>query len=180
MHRRNLKLQIFKHCSKKIHVDCSRSCQKNQISMYALLENVYMQWEQCKKVNLNVIQIRGETLLKRFCHVLQRKQRSGSLHRTITDDEKWHYYDNPKPPESMSDTRWTKFTNTRIKHSWFKGIGRINGYCKLWVASTVRNHHWRYWQQLKRLKQTLNKINRNETPNTRCCFSYMAMTSHTW
>ena len=54
--------------------------------------------------------------------LIQRQQKKGFLHRIVTGDEKWIFYDNPKKKKYYAKPiiAIDLNTNTTAEHSWFE------------------------------------------------------------
>jgi len=77
--------------------------------------------------------------------LIQRQQRKGFLHRIVTGDEKWIFYDNPKKKKYYA--KWSIVAidlNTMAEHSWFDHalylVGPKGSYL-LWAADSWRFHY---------------------------------------
>ena len=97
-----------------------------------------------KTRKLGAYELKSRDIERRFftCEQIQRQQRKGFLHRIVTGDEKWIFYDNPKKKKlrlpSISTPRPNIHGSKIVLCIWWEKRS-----CLLWAAETWRFHYGR-------------------------------------
>jgi len=123
------------------------------VSKYLKVSGMIQKQEHCVPHELKPRDV--ERRLFTCEQLLQRQERKGFLHRIVTSDEKWIYYDNPKPDHTST---WSPKSNTHdsklLLCIWWDQMGVIY-YELLKPNEIITGDHYRL--QLMRLSRALKK-----------------------
>jgi len=122
-----------------------------------------------KQGNWVPYELKSRNVERRFftCEqLIQRQQRKGFLHRIVTGNEKWIFYDNPKKkkyytkpsqslPSTSISTLWPNIHGSK-NHALYLIEYPPKGSCLVWAAETWR-FHYRYWLLLIHLSRALRE-----------------------
>ena len=153
---KNTKTWNCKHCWMKMIHKHKNNSQSNWALVNKLFPIAYERWERFRKsavrCHMNWMRETDGERRKNTCEILlERYRRKSFLHRIVTGDEKWIFFENPKRKKSWVDPSTSTARPNRFGRKmlcvWWDQKGVV--YYKLLkpgeTVNTAINNNWSIW-----------------------------------